>query len=154
MHFAFPMELLDMEAVAIAAKARAVFFENRARGGLDATHRAARFPTTAADRCSSHHVGWVNTWPRNSSFFTLERARSTYLNRCLRDSVEANGSDKQLGWQRKATQSLRSVPKGTSTIHLRRRLERWKYTCYLGIVLGVPCVSTRRIFCMQNLKLS
>ena len=131
-HVGFPMELMDMAAVAIAAKARVVFFENMAHGGLGITRRAARFQTIGGDGRSFRHVGWVNTWSGNSFFFTLERARNAYLKRCSSDSVEANGSNKQLGWQRKATHIVRSVPKGTSTIHLRRRLDRWKIQVLQG----------------------
>ena len=135
-HFGFPMELMDMDAVALAAKARVVFFENKEHGGLDTTRRAARFPTTAADECSLQHVGWINTWSRNSFFFTLERARNTYRDRCSRDSVEARGRDEQQGWQRNATQILRSVPKGISTTRLRRCLERWKIQVLHGHRVG------------------
>ena len=134
-HVGFPIELADMAAVSIAAKARVAFFENEAHGGLNITRRVACFQTVAGDDCSVQHIGWVSTWASNSFFYTLERARNTYLNKCS-GTGEAMGSSKQLGWQRKATQIVRSVPKGTSTVHLRRRLDRWDVQALQGHRVG------------------
>ncbi len=139
-----PIALVDMHAVAMAAKVRVLRCENQAEGGLQVARRADRLLDTSRGDCSLLHSLWCRTWGQNSFFFQLRRADDD-----LRLKLRANpGVDLMLhkrgDLQKRISSFCRTTAVGDACQHLRRRLDRWTLDTLPGhrvqravMVLGV-----------------
>ncbi len=120
-----PIALVDMHAIATAAKVRVLRCENQAEGGLRISSRADKLLQYFGDDCSLGHSLWCENWGRKSFFFSLRDADSEV--RCKLRSCP--GTDlmlhKRLGLQKRVSDFCRSTCFGDAGHHLRRRLDRW-----------------------------
>ena len=127
-----PIALMDMQAVATAAKVRALRCENLADGGLQVTMRAGRLLENCHGDCSLMHFHWCRTWAQNSFLFHLREADND-----LRRKLRANpGADvilhKREGLQKRICNFCRTTDVGDACQHLRRRLDRWALSTLPG----------------------
>lgn len=132
-----PSAITDVAAIAPAAKARVVRFENAADGGLEIQVRAHRLRGLHHDDdCSFAHVDWCRSWAKRSFLINLSTAHTDFHHK-LRGREEAVGDlQKREGWQSRVAKVFTSVPIGQSTIHLRRRMDRWKLLTLPGHRVG------------------
>ena len=116
-----PGQLMDMQAVAQAAKVRVCRFENIQHGGLHVEARARMLLSNFDNACSLAHVGWCIGWGQNNLLFLLSKARESFKTK-LREGLGGTVSiNKKVGLQKIITPWFKSVGSGMSMRHLRRR---------------------------------
>ena len=131
-----PKALTDVAAIAPAAKARVVRFENAADGGLDIQARAHRLRELPQDGCSLAHMGWWMTWAKRSFIINLSTAHTDSCQQIRgRENIVGDLQTRE-GWQGRVAKVFSSVTIGHSTLHLRRRLDRWKLVTLPGHRVG------------------
>ena len=124
-YFHMPTALVDMVAIAHAAKVRVRYFENEAMGGLHVHRRATRLMAQFGDTCSLSHIAWCVEWGRRSFLHNLVHADSRFIHMTRRQPVEESVMESRDGFQKHITPLLRSIAVGSSMVHLRRRLDYW-----------------------------
>ena len=132
--FSFPSELPDLGAIAAAAKARVVRFENATHGGLRVQERASRLrDLLPSPACSLAHAAWRGSWAPNCFLFKLAGADSD-LQRRVALLPGGGGLDLSVrcGWQGRATNLYRESRPIAAYVHLRRRLDRWILQTFPG----------------------
>jgi len=126
-HMHFPTALVDLVAVAQAAKVRVARFENVLHGGLDIHGRARRLLDSRGDNCSLPHLDWCNKWGQHSFLFNLRTADEEFSRRIASSPRDAIDITRRDGFQKRITPMFKSIFVGSSIVHIRRRTDRW--TC-------------------------
>ncbi len=134
-HIHLPLSLLDMNAVAQAAKVRVCIQENLAHGGLQIRNRWLNLHRSFGVECSLSHVQWCKNWMENSFINHLHVACTDYTaitgTSPMADYVPGNieddeGDGKIKCLQAELTKIFKGNVVGQSSTHLRRRLDRWE----------------------------
>ena len=90
--------MVDMQAVADAAKARVVYWEDRSSGGLDVRRRSASLLNEMGANLAVGHVQWWQLWAADSFFFKLDSVRQEFTGRQPRSSFHREDLAKKDGW--------------------------------------------------------
>ena len=125
----FPIVLPDIEAIALAAKARVCKQENLKHGGLHVRRRAASIRETRlrADRAST--LIWTQDWYHQNFFFKLEHAGEKVERLLINtETVQPSGCS----YQGYITKIIRGLPCTAARTHLRKRLDRWNLSTLPG----------------------
>ncbi|CAK0876187.1 unnamed protein product, partial [Prorocentrum cordatum] len=132
----FPDQLVDMSAVAVAAKARVHRFEADSMGGLQVEDRIRRLEEPPLAHCSLAHSAWVSQWVRNSFLHILSRAAAHASMLLQRAAGVRSWISLQAGWQGQMTKLLAVGCRGEAMRHFRRRLDRWRLDVLPGRRMG------------------
>ena len=148
-HIHFPTALVDLVAVAQAAKVRVTRFENTLHGGLDIHNRAERLLINPNDSCSLTHLAWCGKWGQHSFIANLKTADDQFAIRLVNapcDDIDINKKD---GFQKRVTHLLKSTMIGHSMVHLRRRTDRW---VMMSTLPGHRPIRVRRVMAILQRK--
>ena len=123
---AFPWQLKDLAASALAAKVRVVMFE--AGGALDVHRRAARLQSmlSAGDDHTLMREGWLQRWRPKCFLIQLAEADEEVAAQLRQVPADSAWLTEQTGWQRRVADLGRAAPGVLAHRHLRRRLDRWQ----------------------------
>ena len=69
----FPIDMIDLEVISVAAKSRICRQDNSAEGGLRIRERARNL-RRCLDNAQDEHAAWCFTWVPQSFVFNVERA--------------------------------------------------------------------------------
>ena len=124
-HFHFLVPLVDLVATSVAAKVRVVHHENAAQGGLRVHPRAVRLLCRKSEGVTMGHMAWCQRWSGGSFFQHLVEADHQSYSKWQAGQCDGLDLSRQARFQKQITPLFRSTGKGASTLHFRRRLDRW-----------------------------
>ena len=124
-YFHFPVALVDLFAISLAAKVRVVRFDNVAQGGLLVHSRAARLQLRFSEGCTIGHMLWCQGWGKCSFFHHLADADNQFSSRLQAGQAMGANASRRENFQHQITPLFRTTGVGSATVHFRRRLDRW-----------------------------
>lgn len=132
----FPEQIINMTAVALAAKARVHKFEAGSSGGLQVEERVGRLERPGAEHCSVAHAAWSDGWVRNSFSHILSRAARRSRDLLRAHAADAGWAQSRAGWQSRMAKLVAGPSGGQAMLHLRLRLDRWPLAVLRGHRVG------------------